>query len=126
MPDWPMPTPPVDFDSLRSLNDLGIDVTFIDSLQLQFENSSNSALTEFADRSLQENAQLINQLREAQLQRLKSIQPSLPAQVPPAGPREVQLASLLQRKLMELANRVMPDNPAIRDTIHKVLGVSLS
>ena len=126
MPDWPMPTPPVDFDALRSLHDLGIDVTFIDSLQLQFENSSKSALTEFADRSLQQNAQLINQLREAQLQRLKSIQPSLPAQVPPPGPREVQLASLLQRKLMELANRVMPDNPAIRDTIHKVLGVSLS
>ena len=121
-----MSTETVDFDALRSLSAQGIDVTFIDSLQQQFENSSRSALTEFADRSLAENAELINQLREAQLQRLKSVPPSLQAQVPPPGAREVQLASLLQRKLLELANRVVPDNPAIRDTIHRVLGVSLS
>ena len=115
----------VDFNSLRSLAEVGIDVSFLDSMQEQL-NAESSMTVAASVESLHENADLINQLREAQQERLNAAQPPHLSQLPPPSEHELELASRIQKNLVELASQVRPGDVAARETIQKVLGISLN
>lgn len=115
----------VDFDSLRSLAEVGIDVSFLDSMQEQL-NAETSMTVAASVESLHENADLINQLRDIQQERLSAAQPSHLSQVTPPSERELELASRIQKNLVELASQVRPGDVAAHETIKKILGISLN
>jgi bromodomain-containing protein 7/9 len=106
--------PPVDFGSLKSLSDDGIDVSFLDSLQSQY----------MADPSLQlqETANLLAELKQLQLERLS--QPHA-GHAPKAGDKEQQLADSIRANLTHLVKNFKPTDLVPEECVRKLLGAPI-
>jgi len=88
----------IDFDSLKSLEKDGIDMSFLGDLEKKY-NSSNSI-------KLETTAGLIEELRNAQHERLNNSNNL--CNLPEVGPRETELASQVQSNLVDMVGNLRP------------------
>lgn len=114
----------VDFDSLKTLQDDGIDMSFIDNLQ-QFYNDSIKKEPEDCKNGelLQANAQLIDQLKNVQSERLSATPPMHFSQVQKPGEKEMELATNIQNNLVEMVGQLKPNQLANTNAIRAVMGI---
>ncbi|XP_030383707.1 bromodomain-containing protein 7 [Scaptodrosophila lebanonensis] len=111
----------VDFKRLRSLKELGIDVSFLDDM----ENSMKDfELTRRLQEHLSNNLTLIEKLRVTQHDRLSQLLPAHLAMVPQAGQEETHVAHQLTQQLTDLAKKLPPSAIADPYALRKAMGMS--
>lgn len=111
----------IDFNRLRSLNDLGIDVGFLDDLESEMKNFE---LTRRLQEHLSNNLTLIEKLRLSQHERLSQPMPPHISLVQQPGPEETILAQQITQHLSDLAKKLPPGSIASPQTLRKAMGLS--
>merc|ERR1712141_401343 len=109
----------VDFDALKTLQDDGIDMSFLGTLQSFY--AKNEARK--PENMLEANADLIDQLKSVQNERLSSAPPQHFSQMPKAGEKEVELASSIQANLVDMVSQVKPSVVLPEASVRSVLGL---
>ena len=105
----------IDFDSLKTLADDGIDMSFLDT----FKNF----LSKNGDEMLKNNAKLIDQLKNAQDERLSANLPMHFSQVAKPGEKELELATSIQNNLVEMVKQTQPNQIASETAIRTIMGI---
>eukprot|EP00095_Tigriopus_kingsejongensis_P007659 snap_masked-scaffold116_size340332-processed-gene-2.16 protein:Tk07659 transcript:snap_masked-scaffold116_size340332-processed-gene-2.16-mRNA-1 annotation:"bromodomain-containing protein 7 isoform x3" len=115
----------IDFDSLKSLSDDGIDMSFLSTLKSQYDAVEVKHESEEIDPQvqLQSTADLIEQLRESQNRRLSQTPPQHFSGMPKPTEQELSLATQVQKNLSRLAQLVKPENVVPPESIKKLLGI---
>ena len=108
----------VDFESLKSLSEIGIDVSFLDTMKADLEEMDRLE-------SLTDTAALLNELKKVQLERLSASLPVHFSQVLHPNEQEMALASQIQTNLAEMAGQVKPGDVVPQDSVRKALGMAL-
>ncbi|CAL8070209.1 unnamed protein product [Orchesella dallaii] len=112
-----VPTPNVNFDSLRSLSELGIDTSFVE----EFKDTVNPVVTV----KLEETANLITDLQKAQNDRLRLPSQPNPPFVPAPSDEEMRIADRITENLTELAKSVTPGSIVSEEALRKAMGVDI-
>jgi bromodomain-containing protein 7/9 len=112
----------VDVDELRSLQDVGIDINFLDNMEEEIKLSEERH--ELQQR-LDSMCQLLQKLQQSQHQRLSAPPPVHLSQCVPPSEEEMQVAENITENLTEIAKRVNPGDVAPVTGIRKALGVAL-
>ena len=112
--------PKVDFDSLKSLSDIGIDVSFLESLQKNYEDAPPDTIVD----NLSDTASLLNELKDIQLERLSAILPAHFSQILLPNDHEMALASQIQTNLVEMTQNVRPGDVVPEEALRRMLGIS--
>ena len=102
----------VDFHALKSLQEDGIDMSFLDSLQKQYGKQAAAA------DKLQQNAKLIDSLKVMQHERLSLQQPQLPSGA------EVEVAERVQSNLADMIGRMRPHHVASVSSVRQAMGIA--
>jgi len=133
----------VDFDSLKSLNaDLGIDMSFLDTLKKDYDNEDyneasdsciknklpklNEKTSKELQDTIQKNAELIQELKDVQNERLTSTPPVHFSNITKPNEREQELASVIRSNLVEMAEKVKPHQIISDQGIRKAIGTSVN
>ncbi|KAL7741452.1 hypothetical protein ACLKA6_000777 [Drosophila palustris] len=111
----------LDFKRLRSLKELGIDISFLDDMETDMKNFE---LSRRMQEHLSNNLTLIEKLRLIQNERLSQPLPSHLALVPQAGQEETQTAQQLTQQLSDLAKKLPPSAIADQYALRKAMGMS--
>ncbi|XP_017853062.1 bromodomain-containing protein 7 [Drosophila busckii] len=111
----------LDFKHLRTLKDVGIDVSFLDDVEADMKNFE---LTKRMHEQLSNNMTLIDKLRVMQHDRLSQPLPTHLALVAQPGPEEVQMAQQLTQQLSEVAKKLPPAAIADQYALRKAMGMS--
>jgi len=116
--------PKVDFDQLRTLKELGIDVSFVDAIEKEFSQDKMQDV-DVVSSSLDRGSALLHKLKGEQMKRLsvkaENKEPNL------AGPtkNEKDTASELQQTLASLASSAGPGSLVSDAALHKAMRVDL-
>ncbi|KAH8329512.1 hypothetical protein KR074_012303 [Drosophila pseudoananassae] len=111
----------VDFKRLKSLQDLGIDVSFLDGMETEMKNFE---LNQRMHEHLSQNLTLIEKLRVTQQDRLSQPLPSHLGLVQPAGQEEIQTAAQLTQQISEMAKKLPPSAIADPYSLRKAMGMT--
>lgn len=112
---------PINFESLRSLSDVGVDVSFLSGM----EHSMRTAeLTKKLQEQLQSNSNLIERLQQVQTERLSQPLPQHLAHVARPSNDEIELAHQLTSNLTEMAKQLQPDSITTPHALRKAMGMS--
>ena len=133
----------IDFESLKSLNtDLGIDMSYLDGIKKEYENSkpdeisngvpSNKLLPKLDEKTskelqdtIQKNAELIQELKDVQNERLSTTPPVHFSNMTKSNEREQELASVIRSNLVEMAGKVKPYHVSSETSVRKAMGTSV-
>ena len=111
----------IDYNSLRSLSDLGLDVKFIDDLEnCQKMYEMSAALQE----SLNRNSDLLRRLHEMQNDRLSAPLPAHLSHIQHPDTNEMNLANQITSNLADIAKQLPPIAIASPQGIRKAMGMS--
>lgn len=111
----------IDFDTLKSLNDLGIDTTFVSAMQKEFKTyEDNKQLTD----ELKNNHSLLSKLYQTQYERLSQPLPTHLQQVSQPGSDEHELARRITQNLTESLKNVNPGDVMDIREVRKAMGMS--
>lgn len=111
----------VDYESVRSLSELGIDMGFIDDW---VEVERCVAFQQQLAGKLAENAGRLSELNAVQCERLSQPLPVHLQMVKRAAPEEVDLAHQITSNLVDMARTLTPEAIATAPAIRKAMGVS--
>lgn len=111
----------VDYDSVRSLSDIGIDTAFIDDW---IEVERCVEWQQQLAGKLSANAVKLSELNTVQSERLSQPLPQHLQMVTKAQPEEVSLAHQITSNLVEMAKTLTPEAIATAPAIRKAMGVS--
>nr|XP_002127163.1 bromodomain-containing protein 7-like [Ciona intestinalis] len=116
-------------DSLRSLADIGIDVSFIDDIEQRMKldkemSSIKKPATDDVDQNLEHGSTLIHKLEEAQYERLGKKTNNEPNLQPPTS-KEVAIADELQKTLVTMATNVAPGSIVSVAGVRNAMGINL-
>ncbi|CAD6999761.1 unnamed protein product [Ceratitis capitata] len=111
----------IDFNRLRTLKDLGIDIEFLDNIESEMKNFE---LTRRLQEHLSNNLNLIEKLRATQHDRLSQPLPQHLAYVPQAGAEEVHLAHQISQQLTDVAKKLPPSAVVDPYSLRKAMGMS--
>jgi len=119
---------PVDFDSLKSLTDDGIDMSFLDNLRLEYETCSSREQQQPPEnpsvgQRLDFTASLIQNLRHTQNNRLAACPNLQLNQIEPPSHTEVQLASKVLDNLTSLLHTTQPGEVVNVQSIRRAMGI---
>merc|ERR1711899_105624 len=119
----------IDFTSLKSLEKDGIDTSFLESLQ-KYCGDTGSGEVKIEDSKppeglelLQTNAQLIDQLKNVQNERLSGTPPPHFSQLQKPNDKEIELAANIQSNLVEMVGQVKPNQVLPEAAIRAVMGI---
>uniref|UniRef100_A0A6B2EES2 Putative irf-2-binding protein celtix-1 n=1 Tax=Phlebotomus kandelakii TaxID=1109342 RepID=A0A6B2EES2_9DIPT len=128
---FPDPDPPiktvelssvkVDFDGLRSLNDLGIDVKFLDQMEKMNKDVDNQKKFQS---QLSMTSTLLEKLHQVQFERLSQPPPMHLSHVQQPGSDEMQLATQITSNITEMAKSLPPEAITTPHALRKAMGVS--
>ncbi|XP_072381835.1 bromodomain-containing protein 7 [Diabrotica undecimpunctata] len=118
----PVDSVKVSVDELKSLNDLGIDVGFLDNMDDEIRVAEDRYEMQ---RRLDGMCQLLEKLQNTQYQRLSAPPPSNLNNCLPPNEEEVNVAESITDNLAEMAKRVHPGDIAQVAGVRKALGVPL-
>lgn len=111
----------VDFDTLRTLGDIGVDISFLSSME---QTMRSVELTKKLQEQLMNNSTLIERLQQVQTERLSQTLPQHLAHVARPSSDEIELAQQLTSNLTEMAKQLPPDSIAQPLALRKVMGIS--
>jgi len=111
----------IDYDSLRSLADLGIDVSFLDTLDDKIETKSQTTI----QKKLTETSEMLTNLQRVQHERLSVKPPAHLAHVMEPSTDEIQLADKVTESLKDLAKQATPMNVSSLVGLRKAMGISM-
>ncbi|XP_023015201.1 bromodomain containing 7/9 isoform X2 [Leptinotarsa decemlineata] len=112
----------VNVEELKSLQDLGIDVNFLDKMDEEIRVSEER--NELQQR-LDSMCQLLEKLQQTQYQRLSVTPPTNLNHCPPPSEEEHHIAENITESITEIAKRVTPGDIAPLPGIRKALGMSV-
>jgi len=118
----------VDFASLRSLGAEGIDMSWIDGLQADYEERMEADLlakSSTVEARLEATAHLLQSLKTCQNSRLAVCPNTNLTQVAGPSPRELKLASRVLDSLTSIISNAAPEQLATLPAIRKAMGVNL-
>lgn len=108
---------PVDFDALRTLSDIGVDVSFLPAMERAQEAATVSE-------QLEANAALIERLHQVQTERLSQPLPAHLSNVTRPGAPELELANQLTNSLTAVAKQLTPVALVDPLALRKAMGLS--
>ncbi|XP_037957986.1 bromodomain-containing protein 7 [Teleopsis dalmanni] len=111
----------IDFNRLRTLNELGIEVDFLDTVEAEMKNFE---LTRRLQEHLSNNLSLIERLRAAQNERLSQPLPPHLSQVQPVGQEETHIAHQITQQLTDVVKKLPPSAIADVYSLRKGMGMS--
>lgn len=111
----------IDFNRLRTLNDLGIKVDFLDDVEKEMKNFE---LTRRLQEHLSNNLNLIDKLRNTQHDRLSQPLPQHLGLVQPASQEETQLAQQITQQLTDVVKKLPPSAVTDPYALRKAMGLS--
>lgn len=111
----------IDFDNLKSLSDLGLDVSFLDSMEQEVKLFE---LQKKLQNQLDVNSSLIERLHQAQYDRLSQPLPPHLSHISKPNLDEIQLANQLTTNLAEVAKQLAPAMIAHPQGLRKAMGLS--
>ncbi|XP_036328173.1 bromodomain-containing protein 7 [Rhagoletis pomonella] len=111
----------IDFNRLRTLKDLGIDIEFLDNIEAEMKNFE---LTRRLQEHLSNNLNLIEKLRATQHERLSQPLPQHLAFVPQASAEELHLAHQISQQLGDVAKKLPPSAVVDPYSLRKAMGMS--
>ncbi|KAL0279326.1 UNVERIFIED_CONTAM: hypothetical protein PYX00_000917 [Menopon gallinae] len=121
----PPPCENVDFESLKTLSELGIDTSFLDALEKDSKKREEKLLAEEAVQNrLDDTSNLIQKLQRVQNDRLSQPPPPHLAHIPGPTEVEIDLADRVTDNLAEMSKRLPPEAIAPVPSIRKALGVA--
>merc|ERR1712141_793084 len=122
----------IDFSSLKSLQDEGIDMSFLDNLQRTWPASGIKEEIKEEDDSkdtpqlLQANAQLIEQLKNVQNDRLSATPPPHVSHIIKPSDKELDLAHNIQNNLVEMVGQLKPGQAVPENAVRTALGLPIT
>lgn len=115
----------IDFQSLKSLSDLGIETDFIDEIEKETKRRQEQLIVEETVQSrLDDTSNLIQKLQKAQNDRLGQPPPPHLSDIPGPSETELDLAERVTDNLAEMSKRLPPEAVAPVASIRKALGVA--
>lgn len=111
----------IDFDSLRSLGDIGVEVSFLNELE---ENMHVLEFQKKLQAELDNNSSLLQQLHKVQNDRLSQTLPAHLAHVPHPNSDEIELASQITTNLTEIAKQLPPESIVAPHALRKAMGMT--
>lgn len=112
---------PIDFDTLRTLGDIGVDVSFLGNLE---QNVRSIELTKKLQDQLMNNSTIIERLQQVQTERLSQPLPQHLAHVARPSTDEIELAHQLTSNLTEMAKQLPPESITTPHALRKAMGMS--
>ncbi|CAL4073770.1 unnamed protein product, partial [Meganyctiphanes norvegica] len=112
------PNDEIDFKSLKTLTELGIDTSFLGAFETKAKQSAS------VDKQLSANANLLESLAREQYQRLSKPPPNNLNNLPQPTPSEVQLAEKVTDGLRAVAKQVTPGSLAPTALVRRAMGIT--
>ncbi|KAJ8302602.1 hypothetical protein KUTeg_018998 [Tegillarca granosa] len=107
----------IDINSLRSLGELGVDVSFLDNFD---KESKKDPVQEKLDQT----ASLLNDLQQTQYERLGGHLPSHLGNIPGPSEKELLLAQKVTKELKELAKEANPAAVVSTKAVRSAMGIT--
>lgn len=119
----------IDFESLKTLEDDGIDMSFLDNLAKTLdskpqEDDEEEQVDNTPEGKLEKTAELISSLVAAQYERLSAPPPQHLSQIQPPSQKEIDIAVQVQESLADMAGQVKPSDISHLPAVRKAMGVS--
>nr|XP_040236392.2 bromodomain-containing protein 7 [Anopheles coluzzii] len=111
----------IDFDSLRSLSSLGVDVQFLDELECQLKGAEIGPQLQ---QSLSTNSDLLQKLHQLQTDRLSAPLPAHLSHIQHPSEGELELAGQITSNLTQIAKQLPPSAIAHPQALRKAMGIS--
>lgn len=111
----------IDFDSLRSLSDIGVNVSFLNDFE---KNMQTIEMTKKLQEQLEKNSTLIDQLHKVQMDRLSQNVPTHLSHIEHPNNDEIDLAVQITSNLTEMAKQLPPEAIVAPQALRKAMGVS--
>lgn len=111
----------IDFDSLRSLSELGVEVSFLNEME---EDMRVIEFHKQLQEELMNNSSLLQQLHQVQNDRLSQTLPAHLAHVAHPNTDEIELASQITTNLTEIAKKLPPDALVAPHALRKAMGMT--
>lgn len=112
------PNDDIDFKSLKTLTELGIDTSFLSAFETKAKHSAG------VDKQLTQNASMLESLAREQYQRLSKPPPNNLNNLPLPTSAEVQLAEKVTDGLRGLAKQVTPGSLAPVQLVRRAMGIT--
>ncbi|XP_053664800.1 bromodomain-containing protein 7 [Anopheles marshallii] len=111
----------IDFDSLRSLSNLGVDMQFLDELECQLKGAEIGPQLQ---QSLSNNSDLLQKLHQLQTDRLSAPLPAHLSHIQHPSEGELELAGQITSNLTQIAKQLPPAAIANPQSLRKAMGIS--
>ncbi|XP_035909109.1 bromodomain-containing protein 7 [Anopheles stephensi] len=111
----------IDFDSLRSLSSLGVDMNFLDELECQLKGAEIGPQLQ---QSLSTNSDLLQKLHQLQTDRLSAPLPAHLSHIQHPSEGELELAGQITTNLTAIAKQLPPAAIANPHSLRKAMGIS--
>lgn len=112
---------PIDFDSLRTLGDIGVNVAFLNEME---DDIRTIELYKKLQGKLQDNSSLLERLNQVQHERLSQPLPSHLANIAHPNEDEIELATQITNNLTDLAKQLPPEAIASPHGLRKAMGLT--
>lgn len=107
----------IDFESLYTLNELGVDCSFLNPLEHNYRNTE-------LHKQLHTNSNLIERLQQVQTERLSQPLPQHLSHITHPNADEIELAAQITSNLTEMAKRLPPESISAPHALRKAMGLS--
>lgn len=111
----------VDFDGLKTLSNIGLDVSYLDNIQQDWKLME---IQKKLQTQLDTNSSLIEKLHQVQYERLSQPLPNHLAHIAKPNMDEIQLAQQLTSNLTEMAKQLQPGTLVPAQALRKAMGMS--
>lgn len=111
----------IDFNSLRTLGDVGVDVTFLAGME---EEIKTFEIYKSLETRLESNSELLGRLRAVQNERLSQNLPPHLSNVAHPSEDELDLATQITNNLKEIAKELPPSSIVTPHALRKAMGIS--
>ncbi|XP_022109958.1 bromodomain-containing protein 7-like isoform X2 [Acanthaster planci] len=118
---------PIPFDSLRTLSDLGIDVSFLPAFEKLLGSDSYAAAASDSaeiDSKLKSTSELISDLEKTQSARLSQKPPSHLQFIPKPSEQESSIAEKLTQQLLQLTSKIKPSDVVSTEAARAAMGIT--
>ncbi|XP_058126103.1 bromodomain-containing protein 7 [Anopheles ziemanni] len=111
----------IDFDALRSLSSVGVNMHFLDDLERQLKEAD---IVPQLQQSLHENSDLLQKLHQMQTERLSAPLPAHLSHIQHPSDGELELAGQITSNLTQIAKQLPPSAIAQPHGLRKAMGIN--
>lgn len=111
----------IDFDNLRTLGELGVNVEFLGGIE---EEIKTFEIYKSLENRLENNSELLGRLRQVQNERLSQNLPTHLSNIAHPSEDELELAAQITNNLKEIAKELPPSSMVTPHALRKAMGIS--